>query len=273
MKIQVALLISALCLVSSVLIYNQSNTPSNSLSVDIPSNDIKYIDNEEDVIILATPVPEYEQRNDTDVVVVYGGSFNPPTIGHMLVITELLNRGFAGKVLVVPTGKREDKVYTTLAYQRLDMVKMMVYDTVGYDERIVVSDVDIYNEESLPIYQLMELLKRSNEYRGYKLKFFLSGTDTVNNMSTWKDGDKLMTDVDFVLSTRGTETFEDLHPLPKSYVFMQDMLRSDISSSMARKRIKTSISKNEDIRKRFFVQGILTKSVVKYITEHRLYND
>lgn len=42
-------------------------------------------------------------------IAVFGGSFDPPTLAHQLVIAELLNQKMAESVILVPCGNREDK--------------------------------------------------------------------------------------------------------------------------------------------------------------------
>jgi nicotinic acid mononucleotide adenylyltransferase len=42
----------------------------------------------------------------THPLVIYGGAFSPPTIGHKAVIDGLIREGIAEKVLLVPSGMR-----------------------------------------------------------------------------------------------------------------------------------------------------------------------
>lgn len=59
---------------------------------------------------------------------MYGGAFNPPHQDHTGIIATLLAHS-AQKVIVIPTGKRMDKDYSTVSDQlREDIIRLATED-------------------------------------------------------------------------------------------------------------------------------------------------
>ena len=47
----------------------------------------------------------------TKEIAIYGGAFNPPTLGHALVIQQVLDSQHVDHIIFAPDGKRADKDY------------------------------------------------------------------------------------------------------------------------------------------------------------------
>ena len=54
---------------------------------------------------------------------VLGGSFDPPTISHLQMASETINKGLADEVWMIPCGARPDKPNLLPAETRLEMLE------------------------------------------------------------------------------------------------------------------------------------------------------
>lgn len=57
---------------------------------------------------------------------ILGGSFNPPTQGHLQMAIETINLNLVDEVWMVPCGSREDKSYPVTNQQRLEMTQVLI---------------------------------------------------------------------------------------------------------------------------------------------------
>lgn len=91
------------------------------------------------------------------MVGVFFGSFDPPHIGHVNIVTAALNSGVVDKVIVVPAYKSVWKNTETRWEYRLTMAKETFDNIPG----VVVDGIEyrIANGEPLPTYKTIEALK------------------------------------------------------------------------------------------------------------------
>lgn len=104
------------------------------------------------------------------MVGVFFGSFDPPHIGHVNIVTAALNSGIVDKVIVVPAYKSVWKNTETKWEYRLTMAKETFDNIPG----VVVDGIEyrIANGEPLPTYKT---IVAPNDTPG----FILSHQDTV----------------------------------------------------------------------------------------------
>jgi cytidyltransferase-like protein len=78
-------------------------------------------------------------------VAVLGGSFDPLTLGHLLLVSEILHFEAADEVWLVPCGDgRTDKILQCSAKQRYDMAKLGVQGEMGeYLPRVRVDPIEV----------------------------------------------------------------------------------------------------------------------------------
>lgn len=91
------------------------------------------------------------------MVGVFFGSFDPPHIGHVNIVTAALNSGIVDKVIVVPAYKSVWKNTETKWEYRLTMAKETFDNIPG----VVVDGIEyrIANGEPLPTYKTIEAIK------------------------------------------------------------------------------------------------------------------
>lgn len=164
---------------------------------------------------------------------IFGGSFNPPHIGHLILAEEALWGMSLRKVIFVPAGNPPHKEELLPPDVR---EKLLLLACIGNDR----FEVNNY-----------ELKKKGHSYTIDTLEFFttalkeefvfLMGADSFAEIKTWKSWQEILSDYKIaVWRRRDVETSGIVEEeFLKNVEFMENSF-IDISSSDIRKRIKTS---------------------------------
>lgn len=127
-------------------------------------------------------------------IAIFGGSFDPPHIGHQEIVTKALMRLDVDKIVVVPTHLNPFKS-TSLATstQRLVWCQQLF----GALERVEVSDFEVnasrsvYTSETVQHFQSL-----------YEVKYLIIGSDNLVSLEKWHAFAWLNREVTWVIATR-----------------------------------------------------------------------
>ena len=153
-------------------------------------------------------------------VAILGGSFDPPTIAHFQIASEVYNLvDNLDEVWLVPCGdKRSDKNLIANAFQRKEMLELGKKDLL--DEKfsgVKICDIEVNNDEYLPTYDLLCILK----IRYPTFKFYMSiGSDLIKGLSKWNNGEKLIRENNFIVICRESYEIDD-NFLPNNTLVLQ----------------------------------------------------
>lgn len=190
-----------------------------------------------------------------EVVAIVAGSFNPITISHVKLITELKRRNYVDKVFVIPSYIHRQK-NTNISYQH--RVNMCICALKHYNKCDTL-DIEPYIPNFDGSYvMLAEYLAKV--YPNYIFKHVI-GQDCAENINTWKDSDKLVNDNQFIVLPRGDIESRHKWYMRKPHRFINKIEIPNISSTMVRNHL--------DITKCEFI----VDSVKEYILTHDLYGD
>ncbi|MCX7959594.1 MAG: nicotinate (nicotinamide) nucleotide adenylyltransferase [Deltaproteobacteria bacterium] len=182
-------------------------------------------------------------------IAVFGGSFDPPHIGHMMACYYILATTDIQKIWLVPSYRhpfgKESAPY--------DMrVRMCEISSEIFKERVEVKrfEEEMGEGSSGPVYTI-DLLKYLSEKFTSDRFYFVIGSDILAEAEKWKDFDRIENYARLlILRRRGVDPAEDYKAvLP------------DVSSSLIRENIKKSIP----------VSGLLCNDVIRFIEENNLY--
>ncbi len=126
---------------------------------------------------------------------IFGGTFDPPHLGHLMIIEDLLKTGFE-QVLILPNKKPPYKKVHTTDRQRLDMLHILT-DDLG--ERVKIVGFELSQPEYTPTACSLKAI--SGSIKG-ELHFAV-GSDNFNYLADWEDFDFLAKNVNFVVYDRG----------------------------------------------------------------------
>lgn len=176
-------------------------------------------------------------------VAVFGGSFNPPHIGHTLALTYVLSQ-YVNSALVVPTYKHVFRKELAPFKHRENMAKL----AMGWLPNVKISYIEEKIRSSRMI-DVIEALYDTDHDKEYRL---VIGSDILSEKEKWHQfADIEMLAPPIVLSRGGFETAG-----VTSHVRLPV-----VSSSAIREKLKTG----DD------VSSVLSPRVVRYIKAHKLY--
>ncbi|WP_413582985.1 nicotinate (nicotinamide) nucleotide adenylyltransferase [Bdellovibrio sp. HCB288] len=210
---------------------------------------------------------------------IFGGSFNPPHMGHINAIQTVAKKMGLNKIHVVPAAQNPLKtpVEGPTAEQRLELTKLAF---AQYGETYFVDDQEL--KRGGMSYTIDTIMNLRKTYEASDL-YLIVGADKFEELSQWKDYSKILAETNLVVTTRpGYDMPESMDEMPGylkplvadfdfnfielttgrniQFITLRDI---EISSSEVRKWLRTGKP----------VEKYLPLSVETYIKEHKLYRN
>jgi nicotinate-nucleotide adenylyltransferase len=187
---------------------------------------------------------------------IFGGTFNPPHFGHLIVAEHVRTELDLNKIIFIPSfiSPHKQEGESELAVQRLAMTKLAISD----NPKFKCSDIEIVNKETSFTIHTLEQLKRENSSDSF---FLIIGMDNYLTFQLWKDPNRILELSTLVVMNRPgypkqvNEVFGT-----KNTVFV-DVPNIDISSSNIRSRVKEQNS----------IHYLVPKNVEEYIASQALF--
>jgi len=139
--------------------------------------------------------------NDKRSVAIYGGSFDPPHIGHLEIIKKALYNLPIEKLIVVPAFISPfKKGHFAPPDLRLKWLKKII----SFDNHIEVNDFELKNRKR------SFAIDTVNHFASlYDTIFFCLGADNLKSLHKWHKFDELNKKVKWVVATRGDVIIPD----------------------------------------------------------------
>jgi nicotinate-nucleotide adenylyltransferase len=182
---------------------------------------------------------------------IYGGSFDPPHLGHLLPVIDAAEQLGLDGVRYVPAKVQPLKVggATASAADRLAMTERLVRGIPGFS--VDPAEID---RPGLS-YTVDTLAGLTRQFPEAEL-FLLLGADAFGLIHQWREADRVRALATLVVMARSGE-----EPPAMPGVMMLESRRVDISSSELRARMRDGRT----------IRGFVPDGVADYIAEHRLY--
>jgi nicotinate-nucleotide adenylyltransferase len=185
---------------------------------------------------------------------IFGGTFDPPHVGHLLAAVDATEALALDRVLWIPASTQPFKAARSdvaSADDRLAMTRR----TIGADPRFSVDTVEL-DRGGLSF--MVDTVRALQQRDGRAEWYLLVGADAARTLPQWREFDRLLTMVQVVAMAR-TAAGEDFL-LPRT-VRQLDTRRVDLSSTEIRQRVAGGRS----------IRGFVTDAVADYITAAGLY--
>jgi nicotinate-nucleotide adenylyltransferase len=184
---------------------------------------------------------------------IYGGSFDPPHLGHLLPVIDAAEQLGLDGVRFVPAATQPLKVGRASASpaDRLAMTERLVRGIPGF----TVDPAEI-GRPGLS-YTVDTLAAVAAELPGAEL-FLLLGADAYALFDQWRDPERVRGLATIVVMVRGDGA---TRPHERPGVMVLQSRRVDVSSTELRARVRDGRT----------IRGFLPDAVADYIAEHRLY--
>lgn len=196
---------------------------------------------------------------------MFGGTFDPPHKGHLLLAKNALKELEADKIIFMTAGTppHKDKRTVLDKSKRFDMVKLLVKGNSSF----VASDLEI--KENSKSYTADTLLKLKKIYKDPQI-YFIVGLDSFYDIEKWYKPEIIFQNCIIAVALRGGISEESFSDKKKYYeekysakIVNISMPKTDISSSDIRKRIAEGRA----------VGKMLTQEVLDYIEKNGLYKE
>jgi len=161
-------------------------------------------------------------------VALFGGSFDPPHIGHIEIVRKLKKLPFIQKVIIMPTylNPFKERFYAPASI-RLHWLKTIFAN----DNKVEVSDFEVSKNKKTPTYETVKHLLQQ-----YDKIYVVIGADNITSLDRWYKYNQLEKMVEFIVFERKG------YNIPKGYFSIE--LDIPLSSTRLRKNIdKESLPK------------------------------
>lgn len=193
---------------------------------------------------------------------VFGGTFDPVHCGHLVAAEEVRYRLRLDKVLFVPAGMPPHKLDhdITPTRHRLAMLELAIASNPGF----ALSRVDI--DRHGPCYTVDTLALLHEEYGPGTELFFLMGMDSLADLLTWKEPERLIRLAWIVVVGRpgfqaDVDELDKVLPGAAERICIVDTPLMEVSSSDIRQRVREGAP----------IRYQVPEAVEAYIRAHRLY--
>nr|WP_300002099.1 nicotinate-nucleotide adenylyltransferase [Tissierella sp.] len=194
---------------------------------------------------------------------IMGGTFNPIHLGHLVLSEHIREEMGLDKIIFIPTGHppHKDNSEVIEGYHRKAMVELSIGDNPCFD----LSDIELKRIQKSytidTIYELKEL------YKDDRLIMIIGG-DSLINIESWKEAEKLLREIEFVVADRvlreKKDIVEEIKRLNNKYeadIKYFDTPLIEISSTEIRDRMRSGKS----------IKYLVKEEVYRYILEKGLY--
>src|SRR4051794_5582013 len=219
-------------------------------------------------------------------VAVYGGTFDPVHRGHIAISEAVLSLFSMDEVLFIPAfvAPHKRKANVSPVVHRYAMLALATQD----NERLLLSTIEIEAPEKP--YTVETLSRLEESYGKETALFFIIGADSWNEITTWREWERLLRNWSHIVLTRpGCELYTfhvppdirerivDLRGLGKEAVtariaggynagiFFTDAVNVDISATMVRQA--AAEGRMDEVAR------LVPPAVGNYIRKYRLYRD
>lgn len=162
---------------------------------------------------------------------VFGGAFDPPHIGHLVVAQDVFEALRLDRLLVVPSARPPHRDARLPAEQRVSLTRAAFAD----DERMVVSDVEMRRPG--PSWTVETLASIREDLRPDRL-WLVIGADQYESFEDWRDPERILELAELAVMPRGGEA-----PLkdPRYPFEPVPVTRVDVSSTRIRDRLNAGL--------------------------------
>jgi len=191
---------------------------------------------------------------------IFGGSFDPPHVGHLLAAVDAYEALALDKLFFVPAAVQPLKagMSSAPAHQRLAMVTLLV----GADARFAVDAVEIDRAGlSYTVDTLETFVQRFPDAE----RFFLIGEDALAAFGAWRNPEQILKLARLAILRRqggadSVSTVDSDPSVPSGTIALATRL-VDVSSTEIRDRVRNGKS----------IRGFVPESVAAFIETEQLY--
>ena len=189
---------------------------------------------------------------------IFGGTFDPPHIGHLLIAQTICEAEEFDKIIFVPALKNPHKSagVTSPIDKRLKMLEIAVEGNPHFE----ISDIEIKRGGISYSLDTIRHIKKEQNLKCEEL-YFLIGSDILNDFHKWHEPLKILEECQVIVALRPGFQPSSVPNWILSEIQFANIPRFELSATQIRKRWK----ENKTIR------YMVTQPVWEFINENTLY--
>jgi nicotinate-nucleotide adenylyltransferase len=187
---------------------------------------------------------------------IFGGTFNPPHTGHLVVAEHIRRRLALDKVYFVPSyiSPHKRRGEEKLAEHRLKMIRLATKGNPHFE----VSDIELKRKGTSYTFETVEDFRK--KYPNAEL-YLIIGADNFAEFYTWKNPSKILDLASLIVMNRPGHRLHSVRRSVANAARIVMVPSIEIASSTIRKMIRKGDS----------VAYLLPKAVAQYVHRHGLY--
>lgn len=192
---------------------------------------------------------------------LFGGTFDPIHIGHMILMENVINNLDLDKIYVLPNSNPPHKLENkkTALNLRLKMVNEAIKD----NPKLEINDYDYRDNEIHYTFDTINYFKKS--YPDDEI-FFIMGEDSFLDIEKWKNYKEILKENLIIFKRYSNKNFSLISKINQvrkynKNIYLIDNIALDISSTLIRNLVK----ENKSIR------YLVNDEVINIIKEEKLY--
>ena len=191
-------------------------------------------------------------------VCLFGGTFDPPHLGHLIIAQTIFEVENFDQIVFVPAYQPPHKngIKISPVDQRLEMLNIAIKENPNF----IISDLEIERKGlSYSIDTIMEY-KKQNNLKSNEL-FYLMGSDSLRQFKKWKDPKMIIDESRVIVAIRPGFRPSDIPNWILAKIQFASIPRIEISSTTIRERWVDGKT----------IRYMVTESVWQYINKNKLY--
>jgi nicotinate-nucleotide adenylyltransferase len=187
---------------------------------------------------------------------ILGGTFDPIHVGHLILAEQVREQFQLERVIFIPSAvpphKTERKL--SLANHRFEMTKLALEGNPYFS----VSDIELKREG---LSYTVETLRKLKELYTDSEIYFLTGSDVLDEITTWKNPEEIYRLAKIVIAVRpGFDKFD-----PKDHFAKKSIIATITGVDVSSTQIREKVRKGESIK------YLVPSKVEEYIKKKNLY--
>lgn len=192
---------------------------------------------------------------------LFGGTFDPIHIGHLIIMENVINAMNLDKIYILPNSNPPHKLQNkkTDIKIRLKMVREAIKD----NHKIEINDYDYRNNSIHYTYQTIDFFKKTYPDDEF---YFIIGEDSFLDIKKWKNYEQILKENLIVFkrySEINSSLLSEINEIKKynKNIYLIDNMALDISSTLIRSLVKDKKS----------IKYLVNDKVIEIINRENLY--
>ena len=190
-------------------------------------------------------------------ICLFGGTFDPPHIGHLLVAQTVCEAEDFDKILFIPAFQPPHKRDITPVDERISMLELAVEGNPNFE----ISDVELKRKGVSYTIDTVKAIKTEMSLKNNEI-FYLIGSDSLLEFQHWKEPEEILNECQVIIAIRPGFRPSDIPSWILQRIQFANIPRFEISSTNIRHRWV----ENKTIR------YMVTLPVWEYIEKNNLYS-